>query len=298
MRIILSLLLVFLSGFNTNCKKSTQASPSVEPPSGVSMLKPVLVNVLDAQVNETSGLIFFDNSFWTINDSGNENILYRIDAKTGSVSAEIKVTNSTNIDWEELTQDQDYVYVADIGDNGLKREEKQIYRIRKSELLQINGNGDVSSEVIRFSYPAVDGKVVSFDAEALIAYKGALHLFTKDLFETNHFEISASPGTTSAVFIGKYKSDGMVTGAAVDVSSNTLVMVGYMGFGDRLLWEFKASDDKHFFKLPARTFTMGSVTETGQVEAVCLTPENKLYFTNESFGAVKQQLWTVTYPIK
>ena len=76
------------------------------------MLKPVSVNMLDAKVTETSGLIYFDNSFWTINDSGNENVLYRIDEKSGSVSAEIKIKNSVNTDWEELTQDQDYVYVC------------------------------------------------------------------------------------------------------------------------------------------------------------------------------------------
>ena len=298
MRIILSLLLIFFSGFNTNCKKSTQASTNDEQPPAVSALKPVSVNMLDAKVNETSGLIFFNNSFWTINDSGNENILYRIDAKTGSVSAEIRIANSTNIDWEELTQDQDYVYIADIGDNSVKRNEKQIYRVRKSELLQISGNGDVSSEVIRFSYPAVEGKVVNYDAEALIAYKGELHLFTKDLFETNHFTVSIQPGTSTAGFIEKYKSDGMVTGAALDVSNNTLIMVGYMGFGDRLLWQFRSSDDKHFFNLPAKSYTMGAVTETGQVEAVCFSPERTLYFSNESFGAVKQQLWTVTYPVK
>ncbi|NEU09042.1 hypothetical protein GZH53_12020 [Flavihumibacter sp. R14] len=294
MRIFLSLLLIFFSGFSTNCKKSTQA-PKADPPAPVSVLKPVSVKMLDAKVNETSGLIYFDNSFWTINDSGNANILYRIDAKSGSVSAEIKIKNSVNTDWEELTQDQDYLYVADIGDNSLKREEKQIYRVRKSALLSISGNGEVDSEVIRFSYPAVDGKV-NFDAEALIAYKGELHLFTKDLFETNHFTISPQPGTSTAKFVEKYKSDGMVTGAAVNITDNKLIMVGYMGFGDRLLWESKLTDDTRFFNSPAKSFTMGSVTETGQVEAVCFNAENKLYLTNESFGAVSQQLWNVTYP--
>lgn len=298
MRIILSILLILFSGFNSNCRKPTRAASAAEPPLVSSAIKPVSVNMLDAKVNETSGLIFFDNSFWTINDSGNENILYRIDAKTGSVSAEIKITGSQNIDWEELSQDQDYVYIADIGDNSLKRDEKQIYKVRKSDILQIKGSGDVNSEVIRFSYPEVEGKPGHYDAEALFAYKGELHLFTKDLFETNHFTLATQPGTSTARFIEKYKSEGMVTGAAFDASDNTLILVGYMGFGDRLLWAFKTSDDNHFFSLAAKSFTMGSVTETGQVEAVCLSPERKLYLTNESFGTVKQQLWTVSYPVK
>jgi len=297
MRIILSLLLIILSGLNTNCKKSAQAITKDEPPATVPALKPVSVHNLDAKVHETSGLIYFDGSFWTINDSGNENILYRIDPASGAVSAEIEVKNAANIDWEELTQDQDYIYIADIGDNTLKRAEKQVYRISKAGLRGVTDKREAECDVIRFSYPEVDGKVVNYDAEAIITYKGELHLFTKDLFEINHFTLSIQPGNAVAKHVEKYKSDGMVTGAALDASDNTLIMVGYMGFGDRLLWQFKAANDR-FFSQPAKTFTMGAVTETGQVEAVCFSPERKLYFSNESFGSVKQQLWTVPYPVK
>jgi len=298
MRIFLSLVLIFLSGFNANCKKSAPAIAKEEPQVTDSSLKPIAVNPLDAKVAETSGLIYFDNSFWTINDSGNENILYRIDAKTGSISAEIEIKNAKNVDWEELTQDQDYIYIADIGDNSLKRDEKQIYRVSKPALKSVGGNGEIECDVIRFTYPAVDGKLVNYDAEALITYKGELHLFTKDLFDTNHFTIPLQPGNSVAKYVEKYKTDGMVTGAALDALDNTLILVGYMGFGDRLLWELKSSDEKHFFNLPVKAFTMGPVTVTGQVEAVCFTAERKLYFSNESFGSVKQQLWTVPYPVK
>ena len=212
--------------------------------------------------------------------------------------AEFKVNNSDNVDWEEVTQDRDYVYIADIGDNSLARSEKQIYRIKKTDLTQKGTGGAVNSEVIRFSYPEIDGKEERFDAEALISLNGSLHLFTKDLFESNHFIIPAGPGKTTAKFVEKFKSNGQVTGAALDSATNTLIMVGYMGFGLQLFWEFKNINQSAFFTKPPGVFSLGEVTETGQLEAVCFTAEKKVYLTNEQFGGLKQQLWNLPYPLQ
>lgn len=298
MRIILSLLLILTFGLNVHCKQSAESHVNEESGTDLKTLKPQAVTSLDDKVVETSGLIYFENYFWTINDSGNENVLYKLDPKNGSVLAEFKVINSENVDWEELTQDQEYIYIADIGDNALARAEKQIYRIKKSELLQRMAGGNVNSEVIRFTYPEVDGKNERFDAEALVSLNGSLHLFTKDLFESNHFVISSTPGKTTARFVEKFKSNGQVTGAALDSVSNTLIMVGYLGFGQRLFWEFKNITQSSFFANQPGVFSLGAVTETGQLEAVCFTAEKKVYLTNEQFGGLKQQLWNLPYPLQ
>lgn len=298
MRLILSLLLILTYSFNVHCKQSPKEGLNEKPGADLKVLKPQPVTALDDKVVETSGLIYFDNSFWTINDSGNENLLYRIDPKNGSVVAELRVNNSENVDWEELTQDRDYVYIADIGDNALARAEKQIYRIKKANLLQRTASGSVDSEVIRFTYPEVEGKEERFDAEALVSLNGSLHLFTKDLFESNHFMIPAAPGKSTAKFLEKFKSNGQVTGAALDSASNTLMMVGYLGFGQRLFWEFQNIKSSAFFVNPPAAFSLGGVTETGQLEAVCFTAEKKIYLTNEAFAGLKQQLWNLPYPLQ
>lgn len=297
MRTILTLLLILTYSFNVHCKQPAKSQVSEDSGSDLKVLKPQPVTSLDEKVVETSGLLYFDNYFWTINDSDNENILYKLDLKNGAVVAEFKVNNSENVDWEELTQDRDYLYIADIGDNALARAEKQIYRIRKSDLLQRSG-GSVNPEVIRFTYPEKDGKSERFDAEALVSLNGSLHLFTKDLFESNHFIIPAVPGKTIAKFSDKFNSNGQVTGAALDSASNSLILVGYFGFGQRLLWEFKNIDRSAFLAKPPVAFSLGGVTETGQIEAVCFTPEKKVYLTNEQFGGLKQQLWNLTYPLQ
>ncbi|HUH33465.1 MAG TPA: hypothetical protein VLZ28_05890 [Daejeonella sp.] len=298
MRTLLILLLFFTYGFNVQCKQSPDARLQEGSANDLTAIKPRSIVALDDKVLETSGLIYFDNSFWTINDSGNKNVLYRIDSKSGLVTTEIVITNAKNIDWEELTQDEDYIYIADIGDNSLVRDEKQIYRLEKAKVSKIVRTGDLESEVIRFTFPDVDGKKMKYDAEALISYNGSLHLFTKDLFVTNHFTIPLSPGVTTANFTESYKSNGQVTGAAINLTNNTLIMVGYLGFGQRLLWEFKNFNNNSLSKSTASHFSLGAVNETGQMEAVCFNEDNQIFLSNESFGGLKQQLWDVPYPSK
>lgn len=294
MRILLILMMIFASGFNVQCKQSPEPKLQEDSETPVTAIKPRALVALDQKVLETSGLIYFDNSFWTINDSGNENILYRIDPLSGLVVSEITISNAQNIDWEELTQDENYIYIADIGDNSFVRDEKQIYRLKKSDILKIVSSGDLVSEVIRFTYPIVEGKKISYDAEALISHNGSLHLFTKDLFVTNYFTISPDPGGTTAKFIENYKTNGQVTGAAINPANNTLIMVGYFGFGQRLLWEFKSFNNS-LSKSAIRPFSLGAVSETGQLEAVCFNGNGQVFLTNESYGGLKQQLWDVPY---
>lgn len=297
MRTMISFLLILFYGFTVHCKQDSKVNLQEEPQSNLVALKAQIITRLDEKVAETSGLIHFDNSIWTINDSGNPNILYRIDPKNGSVISELRINNSENVDWEELTQDQNYIYIADIGDNSLKRDEKQIYRVKKSDALNAKNGDSVNSDVIIFTYPDVNGKKTSFDAEALISYNGSLQLFTKDFFETNHFTISAEPGNTTAKFIEKFKSNGQVTGAAINSENNTMVMVGYLGFGQRLFWEFKGFDTSSFFKAKTRFFSLGAVDETGQLEAVCFSPKSEIFLSNENYGNLTQHLWNLPYPV-
>lgn len=262
----------------------------------LSLLKLSSVTLLDDVVNETSGLIYFDNSFWTINDSGGANILYRIDPSNGKVTQQITINNAENKDWEELTADDKYVYIADIGDNNHKREEKQIYKIAKVDISINKKDRVMASEIIRFKYPRFDGSF-NFNAEAMVSDGKVLHLFTKDLLESNHFTIPSKAGNYTATYIEKLETTGQVTGAALDSKSKTLIMVGYFGFGDRLLWKLTNFADTHYFKGKVQKFSLGSLTETSQVEAVCFDKNRKTYFSSESFGNVKQTLWLLARDI-
>ena len=298
MRITFSLLLIFFYSFNVHCKQDSNATLQEEVKGEVRPLTAQSVTLMDDKVGETSGLLHFDNSIWTINDSGNPNVLYRINPQTGAVIAEIRISNSANVDWEELTQDENFIYIADIGDNLAKREEKHIYRVRKTDVIQAKNGESVNSEKIIFTYPDVNGSKISYDAEALISYNGSLHLFTKDLFETNHFTVSKEPGRITAKFVEKFKTNGQVTGAAINPENSTLLMVGYLGFGQRLFWEFKGITTGSFFKGVTNFYSLGGVDQTGQLEGVCFSPQSEVFLSNENYGGLKQQLWKLPYPIK
>ena len=57
--------------------------------------------LLDSSVIENSGLLLWDDRFWTFNDSGGKNELYGLDKQTGAVINTIQLSNVNNVDWEE-----------------------------------------------------------------------------------------------------------------------------------------------------------------------------------------------------
>lgn len=254
------------------------------------ILKANQVTLLDNDVHETSGLIYFDNSFWTINDSGGKNVLYRISPTNGKITQQITISNAVNNDWEEITADDKFIYIADIGDNNHKRDEKQIYKLAKADILKNAKDRVMLAEVIRFKYPDSD-ESYNYNAEAMVSDGKVLHLFTKDLVESNHFTIPLKAGKYTATYIEKLETQGQVTGAALASKSKSLILVGYFGFGNRLLWKLTDFTNTNYFKGKMKKYSLGSLTETSQVEAVCFDKSDHTYFSNESFGKVKQTLW-------
>ena len=85
--------------------------------------------VLPSEVEETSGLIFLNGKIITHNDSGDDPNLYEIDTISGTISRIINITNATHIDWEDISQDNTYIYIADIGNNNGDRDNLIIYKI-------------------------------------------------------------------------------------------------------------------------------------------------------------------------
>ena len=72
--------------------------------------------------------------FWVIEDAGNDNKLYGLNIK-GKIVKELKITNAQNIDWEDLTTDENgNIYIGDFGNNTKNRLEFTIYKIGHSDL--------------------------------------------------------------------------------------------------------------------------------------------------------------------
>ena len=125
---------------------------------------------LPKKVNETSGLIFYNNQIITHNDSGGKPKLYVLDTLNGRVVRTVTVLNAVNEDWEEIAQDNDDIYIGDFGNNRGSRRDLKIYKISKTDFLQ---NDTISAKTIDFSLSDQvnfdASKKNNFDIEAVVA---------------------------------------------------------------------------------------------------------------------------------
>ena len=101
---------------------------------------------LSKLIDETSGLEIVDGQFITHNDSGGDPKLYYLNKK-GKIISERKITGVKNNDWEDITQDDKFIYVADMGNNYDTRKNLCVIKIPKDK------NSVINPEIIKFNYP-------------------------------------------------------------------------------------------------------------------------------------------------
>ncbi|NQX97144.1 MAG: T9SS C-terminal target domain-containing protein, partial [Flavobacteriales bacterium] len=184
---------------------------------------------LPTLLEETSGLIYFNGKIITHNDSGGDPKLYEIDTITGNITRTIEITNAINIDWEDIAQDSNYIYIGDIGNNNGNRTNLKIYRILKSDYLN---NLTVLADTINFSYnDQVNFTSLpnnnNFDCEAFVIHNDSIILFTKNWVTAtvNAYVLPKTIGSHIAKNVSTYNSLGLITGA--DNINNTFYLSGY-----------------------------------------------------------------------
>ena len=262
----------------------TEASPS-----SVSL---TLMSVLNDDVKETSGLANVNGKLYTHNDSGGSNLLYEINALTGDVIRSITVNGATNVDWEDLANDDTHLYIADIGNNLGSRSDLKIYKILKSDL---DANITVNAETISFSYADQSTFTYApfttpYDAEALIAYNGQLYVFTKNWenLMSKVYSIPTVPGSYEVTSVDEDVLDVMVTGAAIDEAEGAVALVGYTNPYDNNT-PFKSTIVK-LSDFTGDNFFSGSIAEykiqdsliVGQIEAILFNTTSEFYLSTES----------------
>ena len=247
---------------------------------------------LDDELNETSGLIFYNGFLWTHNDSGGEAALYKTNSKTGKIIQKITITNAKNTDWEDLAQDENYIYIGDFGNNYGARKDLKIYKVAKAKI-DDNSLG-IGAEVISFSYEDqtdfTKGKDNNFDCEAFFAYGGELHLFTKNWndLKTRHYKIPTTAGDYKAKLIETFDAKGLITGADID-SNGVIILIGYTP-KKLFMWICSNYENEKFFTGSNRRIEMGKFLFRGQLEGVCFSENGKGYISSERFKIIRQHL--------
>lgn len=194
---------------------------------------------LSKELNEISGLeIINDTLLVAHNDSGNKPNIYFISTE-GNIYHTTFITNAKNVDWEDITQDDEgNLYIADVGNNLNSRKDLCIYKVKISEALK---NDSVSAEIISIRYqdqttflPTKEN--LNYDCESIYWMADSLYLISKSrskpwIGDAKVYRLSTQPGGQIAVpldslLIGKSRwQKDAVTSA--DVKENKLCLLTY-----------------------------------------------------------------------
>ncbi|WP_299799430.1 hypothetical protein [uncultured Maribacter sp.] len=242
------------------------------------------VGELPNGVFETSGLIYFNGSLITHNDSGNEAVLYELDTLTLLIQRRVNITNISNIDWEAISQDDDYIYIGDFGNNVGTRTDLAVHRILKEEYLSSN---TVTATTINFSYEnqqAFENNGNSdWDAEAFFVIDDRIVVLTKQWQSLGSvaYEFSKFPGTYTANIVGNIEEVGLITDATYDAESNRLVVIGYTS----ILSPFVGVVDHLNFNAVFEGYLQQSLgLNFIQAEGLTQTSSNNYFFSSEYYS--------------
>lgn len=228
---------------------------------------------LPAAINESSGLeIYSGDTLITHNDGGGSKSIFTI-RDNGQLLEEIKIKETENIDWEDVSRDNsENLFIGDIGNNSNKRKNLTIYRY--------NLPGRRITGEIKYSYPdqksfppARQNK--NFDCEAMFWHEDSLYLFSKNRGNkwVKLYRLPDQPGSHTAVLVDSIKLPSMVTAADIAPDRNSYVLLAY-----GKLYFFKIDNKK--ISLKTRWFSR-RFSRSGQAEAITYINNSKLVVTNE-----------------
>lgn len=236
------------------------------------------INLPD-ELNETSGLEALGSELITFNDSGGEAKLYYLN-QNGSIVYEREIIGASNIDWEDITLDSSFIYIADIGNNLDRRRDLSIIKV------PIDKKDSSSFELIEFYYPeqvrfSTSYDSSQYDAEALISIKDSLYLFTKNKLKvlTEVYRLPKEAGTYKAEKIGIINTESIITSADYNTSTKLLAFTSTVDFTNYSLQTIENFDINRLtnFKINTNLIPVGR----SQIEAVKIINLNSFWISSE-----------------
>lgn len=245
---------------------------------------PSSTNQMDEIVSESSGLMLWDGYVWTHNDNA-DNTLYGLNTLSAEIEKTYELDGVSNRDWEEIQQDDQYIYIGDVGNNGGNRTDLHLLRIAKQSLTTgapvIDTIGFSYSDQLDFNPPGA--QQTDFDCEAFIVTNDSIYLFTKQWIsaQTCVYSLPKTPGTFVAQKIDSYNTQGLVTGAAFLESSRLLALCGYTSLLHPFLWLCYDYMDDNYFSGNKRRVTVSLPFH--QVEGIATVDGLNFFVSNEAF---------------
>jgi len=241
---------------------------------------------LPLEINETSGLEYYNENFLTHNDSGDEPVLYEFNKK-GQIIGEYKIDNcGMNDDWEDITSDNENFYVANSGNNYGVRKNLSILILDKNKLrcngkIEFNYKNQINFES-KSKHP--------YDSEGLISVGDKLIIFSKDRKNliTELYEIPKKPGSYEIEPFYSYNVNSLITGADYSKSLELVSLVGY-DYAD------EGKDPEYQYMYLIKNFELDNLGKSkitkykipigkAQIEAVKIIDESTFWLTSEDEG--------------
>lgn len=220
-------------------------------------------------INENSGLTnaWQENYYWTHNDGGGNAELYMID-KRGYVFDTLLINDAVNIDWEELTKDNEgNIYIGDFGNNNQARKDLCIYKHKNNKTQKITFRYADQTE-----FPA---QKRVFDCEAFFWHDGNLYLFSKDWSKKHHTKLYMIPDKAGDYTISPQDSvflKSPVTAADISPDGKEFALLSY-----GKIYTFEISAGKIDFSKPKGCIKVGR----NQMEALNYINNTDFIMTNE-----------------
>ena len=233
---------------------------------------------LSKKIDETSGLEIVDGQFITHNDSGGDPKLFYLDKK-GKIVFERTLEGVKNNDWEDITKDDQFIYVANMGNNFDTRKNLSIVKT------PIDPSSN-EAELIEFNYPEqvnfTTGYLQSqYDAEALITIDDYLIVLTKNKLKkiTEIYALPKIAGKYEAKKIGSLNTQSIITGGDYDPETKLLALTGTLIFNEYYIIKIEDFDleSKKDYKIDMYKIPIGKT----QVEAIKIIDSNTFWITSE-----------------
>jgi hypothetical protein len=288
-------------------------------------LAPAPIGHVSGPITEMSGIVKSkrrDDLYWVHNDSGDSARIFAITADGHSVLPTyskfsyygdeeeegkeqwqgFEVLYANNVDWEDIAADENYLYVADVGNNGNARRDLVIYM-----LSEIDPTASTRTAVIKklpvvypeqTEYPPAN---LHYDSESLFVSGGMLYLITKHRVRPGILSSSWEPGANlyrlDTAFddqnnvltrVDSHPALTAATGADLSPDGQTLAVVSP---GDLYLFRQPVGDQWLSQSEVLRVPLDRSVFE--QVEGIAWENEDSLLITNEQGNIFRVQVSTL-----
>jgi hypothetical protein len=262
--------------------------PMEDPPEKTLVLRKL--NKLEALLYENSGMTEHDGLIWFINDGGNDSAIYGYNRSNRTVERSVAIRNSNNMDWEDITQNEEFLFIGDFGNNESgNRNDLKIYMISKSDLTPTADTVEQTG-IIHFQYEdqadfsPVANNTTPFDCEAFIATEDSIILFAKDWVnqQTRLYTLPLVAGNHVAKLRKQWNVNGLITSASWSADDQVLYLLGYSEIVAPFLSVCSGFDaDKLTYNEVSRT-DFSSLTPT-QAEGIAILSDGSVLVSSEAF---------------